>query len=525
MKKARITNVWVLAAISTIGGALFGFDISSMSAIIGTDQYLEYFNSPDSDLQGGITASMPAGSFAGALISGFISDRLGRRGALHTAVAIWCVGCVLVAASQNVAMLVVGRVINGLCVGIASAQVPVFISELAKADMRGRLVGLQQWAITWGITIMFYISFGCSYITGSTAAFRIPWAVQAVPALLLSFLLLFCPESPRWLAQHERWDDAWDVLADLHGKGQHNDPVVLAEYNELKEAVEMDRNAASIGFVALFKPKMIYRTHLAISVQIWSQLTGMNVMMYYINYIFLMAGLTDNSNLISSSIQYVINVVMTVPGLFALDYVGRRTMLLGGAACMFTCLCIVGGVMATYGNYYVDPNVTSVRWQVEGTPSKVVIAFTYLFVASFAPTWGPASWTYAPEVLPNDLRAKGMSLAACGNWAFNFALAYFVPPSFENIQWKTYFVFAAFCAAMWIHVFFAFHETKNHSLEEMTLMFESKVPAWRSRGYKPKISEDVERAAQGNIPGRGLRVADDDTSDKMPEKGSSQNDL
>lgn len=102
----------------------------------------------------------------------------------------------------------------------------------------------------------------------------------------------------------------------------------------------------------------------------------MTLLLPDINYIFLMAGLTDNSNLISSSIQYVINVVMTVPGLFALDYVGRRTLLLGGAACMFTCLCIVGGVMATYGSYYVDPNVSSVRWQVDGTPSKVVIAFT-----------------------------------------------------------------------------------------------------------------------------------------------------
>lgn len=172
---------------------------------------------------------------------------------------------------------------------------------------------------------MFYISYGCSFIN-STASFRLPWALQAIPALLLSFLLLFCPESPRWLANHGHEDEAWQILAELHGKGDRHHPAVLAEYQELQDALEIDRQAASIGYIDLFKPKNIYRTHLAMWVQIWSQLTGMNVgqisprtldharlcthrslthqvMMYYINYVFLMAGLTDNSNLISSSIQ------------------------------------------------------------------------------------------------------------------------------------------------------------------------------------------------------------------------------
>ena len=136
---------------------------------------------------------MPGGSFIGALISGFITDMLGRKRAIQVGAVIWCVGSIIVCASQDIAMLVVGRFINGLSVGICSAQVPVYVSELAPPSKRGRVVGAQQWAITWGILIMFYISYGCSFING-TAAFRIPWGLQMIPAICLFIGLLFLPE-------------------------------------------------------------------------------------------------------------------------------------------------------------------------------------------------------------------------------------------------------------------------------------------------------------------------------------------
>ncbi|KAM5430413.1 high affinity glucose transporter [Microsporum audouinii] len=156
-------NIYVIAAVSVIGGGLFGFDISSMSAILGTDQYKCYFNQygpgqcggPKPAVQGGITASMAGGSWLGALISGFVSDFLGRKKAIMVGAIIWIIGSVITCAAQNIAMLIVGRIINGLSVGICSAQVPVYISEVAPPTKRGRLVGCQQWAITWGILIMF----------------------------------------------------------------------------------------------------------------------------------------------------------------------------------------------------------------------------------------------------------------------------------------------------------------------------------------------------------------------------------
>lgn len=326
-----IGNIYIITAIAVIGGGLFGFDISSMSAMyvpaihlhartlqadqissLGTNQYKCYFNQgpkgppftndvncsgPTASVQGGITASMPGGSFLGALLSSFVSDILGRRRAIQVGAIIWyvnrdqrilivltnfwfrCIGSILVCASQNIGMLIVGRFINGLSVGICSAQVPVYVSELAMPSKRGRVVGAQQWAITWGILIMYYISFGCQYISGP-AAFRITWGLQMLPAIGLFIGLMFLPESPRWLARQDRWEDCHSVLTLVHGHGEPNSLFVIREMQEIKEVCEFERNNADVTYLELFKPNMINRTHIGVFTQIWSQLTGMNVMMY-----------------------------------------------------------------------------------------------------------------------------------------------------------------------------------------------------------------------------------------------------
>ncbi|KAL9623378.1 MAG: hypothetical protein Q9160_002271 [Pyrenula sp. 1 TL-2023] len=280
----KIGNLYFIAALSVIGGGLFGFDISSMSAIIATKPYLCYFSQdgdckgPRANVQGGITAAMPGGSWLGALISGFLSDRLGRKTSIQIGAVIWCIGSIIIAASQNIAMLIVGRIINGFSVGICSAQVPVYLSELAPPSKRGRLVGAQQWAITWGIMILFYVSYGTSSINGP-AAFRIPWAVQMVPAIILFFGLLFLPESPRWLARKNRWEECHDVLTLVHGKGDPNAPLVAKELQDIREMWEFEKANADVSYLELFKPGMLNRTHIGVFTQIWSQLCGMNVMM------------------------------------------------------------------------------------------------------------------------------------------------------------------------------------------------------------------------------------------------------
>jgi hypothetical protein len=358
--------------------------------------------------------------------------------------------------------------------------------------------------------IMFYISYGCSFINGPSA-FRIPWALQMIPALILFFGMIFLPESPRWLALKDKWEECEEVLALVHGKGDRNSPWVAREFQEIKEWLEIERQSKNTSYRQLFSARYVNRTHIGLFTQIWSQLTGMNVMMYCkltplssasasnadllsdITYVFTMAGLTGSTLLVSSSIQYVINVAMTVPALIWVDRIGRRPTLLVGSTLMATWLFANAGILANYGEYPGPEGVDGIReasTRVTGSASKAVIACSYLFVASFAPTWGPVSWIYPPEPYPNHLRGKAVALSTSGNWAFNFALGYFVPPAFVSIRWKTYLVFASFCVAMTIHVFFLFPETAGKPLEEINEMFEDPngikylgTRAWKTKNY------------------------------------------
>ena len=188
---------------------------------------------------------------------------------------------------------------------------------------------------------------------------------------------------------------------------------------------EFEKENADVTYLELFKPKMINRTHIGVFTQIWSQLTGMNVMMYYIVYVFGMAGLTANANLIASSIQYVINVCMTVPALLFIDRWGRRVPLLVGSTFMAIWMYANAGLLATHGSPAPPGGLNNhpeESWQISGAPAKAVIACTYLFVASFAPTWGPVSWIYPPELYPLRVRGKAVALCTSANWIFNFAL-------------------------------------------------------------------------------------------------------
>lgn len=163
------------------------------------------------------------------------------------------------------------------------------MSEIAPKEIRGRVVSLQQWAITWGILIQYFIQYGASWVGGGpddpnqpTLAFRIPWGVQIIPAVVLFWGMFFVPRSPRWLASKDRWEEAITVLATLHGNNDLNHPKVLAEYQEIEEALRFEREEAVSSFRALTAPRMFRRVLLGMSIQMWSQMCGINVMMYYI---------------------------------------------------------------------------------------------------------------------------------------------------------------------------------------------------------------------------------------------------
>ncbi|KAG0204614.1 hypothetical protein BGX28_003520 [Mortierella sp. GBA30] len=494
-KYSLLNNVYFLGGFATMGGMLFGFDISSMSGVVGTERYQNYFNHPSSSLQGGIVAAMAAGSFLGALIAGPLGDHISRRRTIMLASLIWIVGSIIQCAAQNAAMLIVGRIINGIAVGLASMIVPVYQSEIAPKEIRGRIVSLQQWAITWGILIQYFIQYGCSFIE-SDAAFRIPWGIQIVPGLILFAGTTIFPYSPRWLADKDRSEEALEVLANLRANGNKNDPAVIAEFKEIQDAITFDRTQAARSYLELFQHPYGRRVFLGMTLQSWSQLTGMNVAMYYIVFIFQGAGITgQNANLQASSIQYVLNVVMTIPAILFIDRWGRRPVLLVGSTLMALWLFLIGGLMGKYGSPAQYEGNSTTTWAISGNDaaSKAVIACSYLFVCSFAISWGPVSWTYPAEIYPLRIRSKAVSLSTASNWAFNFVLAYAVPPALESIQYRTYFIFAGFCVAMTIHVFLMFPETKGRTLEEMDELFNSDIPPWKTRALPAShLDADIE---------------------------------
>ena len=162
---------------------------------------------------------------------------------------------------------------------------PIYQAEIAPKEIRGRVVSLQQWAITWGILIQYFVQYGASFADGGSsnphqgaAAFRIPWGVQMVPATILFFGMFFFPRSPRWLATQDRWEEAIKVLAVLHGNGDINHPKVLAQYQEIEEALGAEKVQGKSDFRVMTQPKIAKRIFLGMSIQMWSQLSGINVM-------------------------------------------------------------------------------------------------------------------------------------------------------------------------------------------------------------------------------------------------------
>ncbi|KAI5292378.1 MFS sugar transporter, partial [Ascosphaera atra] len=355
-------------------------------------------------------------------------------------------------ASNGIALLCVGRVVCGFGIGMASTVVPIYQAEVAPKEIRGGIIALQQWAITWGILIQYFIQYGCSFVQGGsddpnqgTAVFRIPWGIQIVPGAIFLFGLFFFPKSPRWLASHDRWEEAMEVLARLHAKGDKNSPKVIAEYKEIEETIAADVSQNKSSWLDLLKPRILKRVSVGMGLQMWSQLSGMNVMMYYIVYIMQAIGI--GSPLLTSAIQYILNVVMTLPAVLTVDRTGRRPVIMAGFGMMAMWLYLVGGLMGGYGVDYTskgpDDPLSAITWIIphhEKKAGKAIIACSYLFVCSYACTIGPTSWAYPAEIFPVNVRAKAVALATACNWTWNALLGLFVPPLLRSIKWKMYII-------------------------------------------------------------------------------------
>ncbi|KAK9371937.1 general substrate transporter [Lipomyces chichibuensis] len=491
----RLVNVYTIALFASLGGLMFGFDISSVSGIIVTEQYINYYHNPLGTRQGGITSAMPGGSVVGALLAGILGDWLSRKVAIQIGAFVWCIGAAVQSASNGVGMLVVGRFISGACVGLTAALIPIYQSEIAPRKFRGRIVSFQQFAITWGILIQYSIQYGCSFLQ-SEVAFRLPWALQAIPGIILFLGLFWLPYSPRWLASKDRWDEALAVIAFLRtGENDINDPLVLAEYREIEDQIRMEYDCESNSFQELLSKKMRMRVFLSSALHICSQLTGANLLDYYILYIYESIRV-DNFKL-AAFVQYGIKVFMTVPAILWSDKWGRRPILVIGAFLMAICFFVVAGLYHEYGEVNLVSN-QPYAWVIMGRPkaTRAIQAFLYLAMGAFNVSWGSVVWMYSAEIVPLRIRAKTVSLGLMFRWAINGAVGFAIPPLFRVISWKIFIIFGLLNVGSSALVFFSAPETKQRTLEEIGEIFEHGRPVWTSFFQDPNRLDVMARDIQ-----------------------------
>ncbi|KAI9499947.1 general substrate transporter [Coemansia spiralis] len=461
----RNSQAYFVGSVSALGGFLFGFDTGLMSSILEMTYWQDYFNHPGSVGVGVITSMLTAGCFVGSLFAGYLADKFSRKRTIMVACVVFTLGAAIQCGSRNRAMLIAGRFVAGLGVGVLSMTVPIFQSEISPPHIRGRLVSLQQWAITWGLLVAFWIDYGCHFIK-SDASWRVPIGIQIVPAAILFTAMIFMPYSPRWLIDHDQPDKAQQVLGRLRANGDASAPEVLEELEEIKEAVRIERETAVRSYFELMRYPIRRRVFLGVLIQALQQLTGINVIMYFAPSIFKQSGLSgNNASLLAQGINGVINMLATIPAILFIDRWGRRKT-----------------AVATGATQHKEKlSDGSVDLHLPKGVSYLVIVMVYLFVISFAMSWGPIGWIYPSEIFPMHIRSKANSITTASNWLFNFIIGLVAPILIKKITWGLDLIFAIIMFASIGIVYLFYPETKNRSLEDMEIIFTGSVWAHKDK--------------------------------------------
>jgi sugar porter (SP) family MFS transporter len=428
-----------IAIIAALGGFLFGYDtgvISGALLFIKKDLHASQF------AQQWIVGSLLIGAVVGAVISGYLSDRIGRRWTKFGSGCVYVIGALAGAFATNTAWLIGTRFVLGLAVGTASFVSVEYISEQTPPRLRGAVTSFNQLMVTSGIFIAYLVDAGFQHVPGT---WRWMIGLAAVPGIALAVGMLFVPYSPRWLVFKGREDEARDVLARTRDEGEIDDEVA-----DIRDAA---REGAETGvkdlFAARLRPLMI--TGLALA--IFQQLIGVNTVIYYAATILKYAGLSSTGAVTQAVFVGLTNVIFTIVAILLLDRVGRRPLLLiGTVGCT---LALVG-----LGLFFELPVLQHQGW--------VALAFLLLFVASFAVGLGPVFWLMISEIYPLGIRSKAMSVATVANWAANFLISYFFLQLIDAVgRPTTFWIYALMGVLATAYFAWKLPETKDRSLEEI----------------------------------------------------------
>jgi SP family galactose:H+ symporter-like MFS transporter len=431
--------VYLATAISALGGMLFGYDIGVISGAI---LFIKKEFSLSAGMEEIVVSSVLLGSLIGTVAGGVLADRLGRRRLLIVTAIVFGLGAVAAALAPGTASLIGARVVAGAAIGIASFVAPLYISEIAPVAIRGKLVSINQVALTSGIVISYCID----YAFAESQAWRWMFAMAVIPAAAFGTGLLFIPDSPRWLAGRGRTDQARAVLKRIRAPEQ-----VEVELNQIQQSVGQQKGNWSELLSPFLRPAMIVGVGLAIA----QQITGINTVIYYAPTIFKFAGLSSASVAILASVGVgVVNVVFTLVAMQLIDRVGRRPLLLASLAGMALGLTVLGLAFSLP--------------QLSGSLGWIAVASLMVYVGSFAVGLGPVFWLILSEIYPLRIRGRAMSVGTVANWSANLIVALsFLTLTQVLGKAFTFWLYGVVTIGAWLFAFFLVPETKGKTLEEI----------------------------------------------------------
>lgn len=460
-QRANMGLIGAIVAVATIGGLLFGYD---SGAVNGTQEGLKAAFALDEAGLGFTVGSLLIGCVFGAFFAGTLADAMGRRNVMRLAALLFLGGALVQGFAHDHTIFVIARIIGGVAVGAASVLSPAYISEVAPANIRGRMTTVQQIMIISGLTAAFVVNYYLAQAAGSSLghlggieAWRWMYLMQAIPAAVFLVALFFIPESPRYLVAKQRNPEALKVLTSLFGATEGG--LKLAEIQASFSTDHRPRLAdifAPGGFLGI---RAIVWAGLLLAV--FQQLVGINVIFYYGATLWQLAGFTENDALLINIVSGAVSIAACFITIAVIDRIGRKPLLLIGSAGMAVTLFVM---VYAFSQGTLDPAGKLVLTPQMG---MVAVIAANLYVIFFNVSWGPVMWVMLGEMFPNQIR--GSALAVCGfaQWGANYVIAQTFP-SMAKWSLTGAYTFYGVCAVISFFLVQKFiHETKGKELEAM----------------------------------------------------------
>jgi sugar porter (SP) family MFS transporter len=451
--RRRISR-WLLGVglVIMLAGLLFGYD---QGVIAGALEGIRTDFDIGTTMTEIITSWVTLGALVGALVAGGLADGIGRRRTILLAAALFVVGAAVEAFAPGSGVLVVGRLIVGFGVGVASVAAPLYAAEMAPAHLRGRFVSLYQLAITIGI----FIAYAVDQVLSNGSSWRAMLGVSAVPAALLVLATWPMPESPRWSVGKGHRADAESAIGKVEP-----DADVATRIDEIEQAIAADRARASWREVfgkVLRRPLMI-----GVGLAVFQQITGINAIIYYADDIFADAGFSSPADQAAATTWAIgaVNVVATFIAVAYVDRFGRKPLLIAGLVGMALSLAVVGTCFLKLGD---DAPAG------ESMAGIFTLVALVVYIACFAFSLGPVVWTMINEIYPNRVRGRAVAVATAANWGAAWLVSQFFLTLVDGIgQAATFYLFAAFAVLALVWIAARVPETKGRTLEEIEEMWE-----------------------------------------------------